>query len=192
MRIGFPGHLANLKSSRLHPIAGTLIFVVAMLPGLAQSAMPAPVLAISLGLGAILVAASVIDWQSFILPDRLTLPLIAAGVAVTWWLGNAPIWWSMVSAALGYGLLWVVDRGYRALRGRSGIGMGDAKLLAAAGAWLGAEALPTVLLWATALALLGAIVLSLRGQTLVAGTRLPFGPALALGLWLTWWYGAIG
>src|SRR5262249_3077030 len=65
--------------------------------------------------------------------------------------------WHAFSAGLGLALILLVDRAYRAWRGVSGIGLGDAKLFAASGAWLGAEAFLTVLLWtcASALAVLG-------------------------------------
>jgi leader peptidase (prepilin peptidase) / N-methyltransferase len=168
-----------------------LVFVAAALPAVNSGTMRAEVLVLTAALGLILAWASVIDWQSFILPDTLTLPLIPAGLIATLWLGAGSLPWHASSAIAGYGLLWCADQLYLRARGRHGLGMGDAKLLAAAGAWLGADALPTVLLWATGLALGAALLTAAGGRGLTAGTKLPFGPPLALGFWLTWLYGAL-
>ncbi len=167
------------------------LFAAAALPAFAGSPLRTDVALLSALLGAALAIASTIDVRSFILPNSITLPLIAAGPFVTAWFETSPVYWSVASAALGYGLFWAADQLYLKLRGQHGIGMGDAKLLAAAGAWLGAEALPTVMLWATGLALAVALLAAADGRHLAARTKLPFGPALAMGFWLTWLYGAL-
>ena len=92
-----------------------------------------------------------------------------------------------LGAALGWLVFASVAAGYRALRGREGLGGGDAKLLAAAGAWLGWQALPQVMLLGAVAALVGAGVLRLARD----GARLAFGPWLALAIWLVWLYGDI-
>jgi leader peptidase (prepilin peptidase) / N-methyltransferase len=168
-----------------------VVFALAALPALRELSSRPLVAALSVVLVAVLIAASVIDWRSFILPDRLTLPLILAGPIVTLMVGSGNLVWSLVSAAIGYGLLYGVNWLYREARGRDGIGMGDAKLLAAAGAWLGAGAIPTVLLWGAALALCSIAFSAPETEPPDASRRLPFGPALAMGFWLTWLYGAI-
>jgi leader peptidase (prepilin peptidase)/N-methyltransferase len=76
------------------------------------------------------------------------------------------------------------------LRGREGLGFGDAKLLAAGGAWLSWQSVPSVVLIAAVLAL--AVVLGIalvRRTRLSAATRVPFGPYLAAAIWLVWLYG---
>ncbi len=181
---------ANARPSA-HWLLGAALFLITALPLLISTPIRPDVAILSGFLGITLLAATVIDWRSFILPDVLTLPLTAAGVLATFWLGAGSVVWSAVSAAIGYGALWAADQAYRAVRGRHGLGMGDAKLLAAAGAWLGAESLPTVVLWATGLALCAALVAAASGRPLAAKTRVPFGPALAMGFWLTWLYGAL-
>lgn len=147
--------------------------------------------AAALVLAAALAALSAIDLDQHRLPDALTLPLAALGSCVAWWSGAVPVWWSIVSAVLGFALLAGIAHAYRALRGRAGLGLGDAKLLAASGAWLGAEGLPTVLLWASGAALACVLVAHWRGSQLSATTRLPFGPFLAFATWLVWLYGPI-
>ncbi len=103
-----------------------------------------------LWLGAVLgwglLALAWIDAEHFWLPDVLTLPLIVLGLGATAVLEPEAITDHALGAALGYAAFRGVDWLYRRLRGRAGLGQGDAKLLAAAGAWLGAVALPSVVL----------------------------------------------
>lgn len=150
----------------------------------AAADMQAGRLWVDCGFGWALLALAWIDWDGLILPDVLTLPLIPAGLAATLWLDPADATDHAVAAAAGYaafrGLGWL----YARLRGREGLGQGDAKLLAALGAWTGLDGLPSVLLVA-ALAGLGlAGLLRLRGQAVASTTAIPFGPCLALAGWI--------
>ena len=132
----------------------------------------------------LLIAA--IDAEHHWLPDRLTLPLGAAGLlAALGGLGPALID-RATGAGVGYAVLAALALTYRRLRGREGLGGGDPKLLAAIGAWLGWQALPLVLLGA-ALAGLAALALRrLRGQRIAATDRLPLGTLMALAAWPLW------
>jgi len=89
-------------------------------------------------------------------------------------------------AVAGYGGFRLLGLIYRLIRKREGLGQGDAKLLAAAGAWLGLVALPQVVLLAAILGLGTVLLARLRGADLSAATRLPFGPALAAATFLLW------
>jgi len=141
-------------------------------------------------LGWTLLALAWIDAEHMLLPDALTLPLILLGLAATWFRDPERMVDHALGAAVGYLAFRGIGRLYRMLRGREGLGQADAKLLAAAGAWVGWAALPLLVLMA-ALAGLGAALLStVGGRRLHAGTALPFGPFLAAALWLTWLYGA--
>jgi leader peptidase (prepilin peptidase) / N-methyltransferase len=133
-----------------------------------------------------LLALGWIDLRSWLLPDVLTLPLVVAGLLIVLWLEPASLFASALGAALGYLGLRLVAVLYRMLRGRDGIGEGDAKLLAASGAWLGAALLPQVILLAASTALIAALCLRLAGNRLGAGSALPFGPFLAFATWLLW------
>ena len=135
----------------------------------------------TLVLGIMLVQLIVIDLRSFRLPDRLTLPLIALGLVLSAWrIGDWPVQ-ALIGAGLGYGLFRIIgDLFYRA-RGVEGLGRGDAKLLAAAGAWLGPLALPMVVLLAAGGALLAALITG-RART----APLAFGPWLAGAFWAMW------
>jgi leader peptidase (prepilin peptidase)/N-methyltransferase len=143
------------------------------------------------GLGWWLLTLGWIDVRRWLLPDVLTLPLILAGLIAAVALAPAALLDRALGAVLGYALLQLVAVLYRRLRGRDGLGGGDPKLLAAAGAWVGALALPSVVLLAAAAALAAAAILQLGGARLNAGSALPFGPFLALATWLVWLFGPL-
>jgi leader peptidase (prepilin peptidase) / N-methyltransferase len=133
-----------------------------------------------------LLALGWIDLRCWLLPDALTLPLVVAGLVAAACLDPADLTAYAAGAALGYLGLRIVGWIYRLLRGGEGVGQGDAKLLAASGAWLGAAALPQVILLAASTALVAALGLRLAGVRLGARTPLPFGPFLAFATWLLW------
>jgi leader peptidase (prepilin peptidase)/N-methyltransferase len=136
-----------------------------------------------------LLALGWIDARRWLLPDALTLPLLIAGLAAAAAFDPKQLTDRALGAALGYLSLRVVALLYRVLRGREGLGHGDAKLLAASGAWVGAMALPQVVLGAAISALSAAACLRLAGVRLGAHSALPFGPFLALMTWLIWLLG---
>ncbi len=146
-------------------------------------------------LGWTLLALALIDARHLELPDLLTLPLIPAGLLMAWLLAPEAVLAHVIGAAAGFLFLAGLALAYRRLRGREGLGLGDAKLLAAAGAWLGWQGLPSVILIAAASGLAGALVQARlgRGESggLDAGRPLPFGPYLAAGFWLVWLYGPL-
>ena len=80
---------------------------------------------------------------------------------------------------------------YRRLRGHDGIGGGDAKLVAVAGAWTGPVGVVAVLLWSTVMALVAAAGAALMGWRPSRNTRLPFGPFLGIAIWITWLFGPL-
>ncbi len=133
-------------------------------------------------LGWTLLALAWIDWETMLLPDALTLPLVLAGLAEGVLGGGTEVPERALGAALGWaglaGLAWL----WRRLRGIDALGGGDAKLLAAGGAWLGWTLLPSVLLIAALAGIASALVQS-RGRG--TGLRpLAFGPWLALAIWI--------
>ncbi|HQT84358.1 MAG: hypothetical protein B7Z58_05355 [Acidiphilium sp. 37-64-53] len=135
-------------------------------------------------LGWTLLTLAWIDAKHLILPDVLTLPLIVAGLCFTWWLTPAALASHALGAIAGYLSFRAIALIYRTLRGREGLGAGDAKLLAAAGAWVGLAALPDLI---TAAALLGlAIAIAARTTTKwPPASAIPFGPALALATFVS-------
>jgi len=142
-------------------------------------------------LGWVLLALAAIYFREGILPDGLTLPLVAAGLVATHFLAPWQFLDSAIGAVAGFAFFAGVRWFYRRLRGREGLGLGDAKLLAASGAWVTWNGLPSVVLIAAAAGLAVALVISWRGERLALDQRLPFGPALCLGTWLVWLYGPL-
>ncbi len=159
----------------------------------AALARPTPLAAVLTALlGWQLLLIAVIDGEHFRLPDRLTLPLLATGGLAAVLLDQTAPLDAVIGAAIGFGGLWLLALAYRRLRGRDGLGDGDPILLAAGGAWVGWIGLPSVLLWASAAGLSFVAARLLVGKRVSATDRMPFGPCLALGIWLTWMLGPLG
>ncbi len=164
----------------------------------ALTATSGTVLWLSFGIGSTLIVLAVIDWRTMTLPDALTLPLIAAGLVAALFLWPEHFSDHAMGAAAGYAIFFAVEHLYARLRGRPGLGRGDSKLLAAAGAWVEWRGLPGVVLIAAVSALATfagwTMVKRLKGEdaVLAGDMRIPFGPFLCIGLWLTWLYGPIG
>ncbi len=143
-----------------------------------------------------LLALAWIDAEHMILPDVLTLPLLAFGLLLA--VVEAPdlVGERLFGAVAGWLSFTAVSIGYRWYRQRDGLGGGDARLLAAGGAWLGWEALPSVVLLAaiSALAGIGLLTVLRRGRRQggdVLTEPQPFGPWLALAIWVVRLYGPL-
>ncbi len=153
--------------------------------------IPDPRIWLGCGLGASLLALSWIDIRRFVLPDALTLPLVLGGLAGCWWVAPEALPAHAAGAAAGYLSFRLVAAAYRRRRHCEGLGQGDAKLAAAAGAWVAWEGLPSVVLLAAGAGILVIAVLALARRGFDARMPIPFGPCLALGLWVTWLFGPI-
>ena len=142
---------------------------------------PHPSAVLWCGLAATLVALAFIDIDTQLLPDNLTLPLVWAGIvasALGW--TPVPLAASVGGAVAGYLSLWFVFHAYRLIRGKEGMGAGDFKLLAALGAWMGWQLIPSIILLASAVgAVVGIGLIVLRSHD--KDVPIPFGPYLAGG-----------
>lgn len=130
-------------------------------------------------LGAVFLMLSVIDWESFTLPDVLVYPGVGLGLAAGLGLGR-PVTDCLLGAGAGLGLFWLARALYRRLTGREGLGMGDVKLMAAIGAVTGVTGLPAAVLLGAGSALpycLGLLAFHRGGHV----AHIPFGPFLCLG-----------
>lgn len=154
-------------------------------------AVPFALLPLSLLLGWTLLALAAIDRATWRLPDIGTLGLTSAGLALAGTGTLGPVADHLIGAALGYGAFALVGAWYHRRTGRDGLGLGDAKLLAAAGAWLGWTALPGVLLIACAAAFTELLLRRFGGEALNRRTAMQFGPGLALGFWAAWLHGPL-
>jgi leader peptidase (prepilin peptidase)/N-methyltransferase len=143
-------------------------------------------------LGWTLLALAATDLDYFTLPDFLTWPLAAAGLAAAWSIDRAGFGDHLAGAMVGLAFIIALHYAYRWLRGRDGIGLGDAKLFGAAGAWVGWIGLPSVMLVASLSALVFAVARRRSGDGLSGSDRVPLGAFLGLGLWIVWLYGPLG
>jgi leader peptidase (prepilin peptidase) / N-methyltransferase len=132
------------------------------------------------GFSATLLVLSMIDWDTTLLPDDMTLPLLWAGLLfaslkVTSTSLESATW----GAAIGYFSLWLIYWIFKLITGKEGMGYGDFKLFAALGAWFGWQALIPIILMASVIGALIGIALKLSNQ-LREGGYIPFGPFLGL------------
>lgn len=128
-----------------------------------------------------LLRLSYIDWKTFRLPNFLTKTLIGLGLLYNFNVA-LDVYPYLLGAVLGYAIFWFIETAYRLIRKRDGLGRGDAKLLAAGGAWCGALALPFMILVASSAALIYVLLNSSETQS---DLKLPFGPFLAAGIMIT-------
>ena len=131
------------------------------------------------GFGAAVLALGCIDWDTTLLPDDITLPLLWAGLIASalQWTGvglSTAIW----GTAAGYLSLWAVYWAFKLITGKEGMGYGDFKLFAALGAWFGWQALIPIILMASVIGAIVGIAMKFS-HTLRAGGYVPFGPFLA-------------
>lgn len=127
-----------------------------------------------------LIALAVIDFDTQLLPDGITMPLLWAGIALGFFgLFSDGLAESVLGAMAGYLSLWSIYWAFKLLTGKEGMGYGDFKLLAALGAWMGWQALPGIILISSAI---GAVtgILMIVGGFVKRTEPIPFGPYLAL------------
>ena len=129
----------------------------------------------------ILVYLAYIDLRTFRLPNLITLPLILVGLIFNGFSNQGFVSFqdAIIGAVLGYTSLWLLNYLYQSLKKQAGIGMGDAKLLAALGAWLGWFALPVILLIASLTGLIGGLIW-LQWNKQHHRAAFPFGPFLVI------------
>jgi leader peptidase (prepilin peptidase)/N-methyltransferase len=137
----------------------------------------------------LLVAMTFIDFDTQLLPDDLTYPLLWAGLLVNVQGTFVPLQDAVIGAAAGYLVLWAVYWLFKLVTGKEGMGYGDFKLLAALGAWLGWQMLPTIILLSSvvgAVVGISLIVFAKRGRD----KPIPFGPYLAAAGLIALLYGS--
>jgi leader peptidase (prepilin peptidase) / N-methyltransferase len=132
------------------------------------------------GFSAAILALAGIDWDTTLLPDDITLPLLWAGLcAAGLRLTATPLSDALWGAVAGYLSLWLVYWAFKLVTGKEGMGYGDFKLFAALGAWFGWQALIPLILMASAIGAVVGIGIKVLGS-LREGGYVPFGPFLAL------------
>lgn len=132
----------------------------------------------TLGFAYALIAMTCIDYDTQLLPDDLTLPLLWAGLLLNINATFVPLQEAVIGAAAGYLVLWAVYWLFKLATGKEGMGYGDFKLLAALGAWMGWKALPSIILLSSVVgAIVGILLIVVAGRA--RDKTIPFGPYLA-------------
>jgi len=131
-------------------------------------------------LAGLLIALSVIDLKTFRLPNVLTFSLVGSGLLQAW-LSDGDIQGRIIGAVLGYCVFVAIEITFKKMRGKDGLGRGDAKLLAGGGAWVGWSGLPFIVLIGSGMGLVAALFPSFRKSG-----KVPFGPFLAIGIFIVW------
>lgn len=168
----------DARIGALHPAIELLGAGVGVAAGLAAPGVDA---VWGAAFGWLLLLIGAVDVVAFRIPNPFSLSLAMLGLC----LGVAGIELALrerlIGGVAGFAVLWAVAAGYRHLRGRMGLGGGDAKLFGAIGLWLGWRALPAVLLIACVIGLGWALARRMR-----ADERLPLGTLLAVGAFTMW------
>lgn len=174
------GRCAECKTriSPRYPLVEVLTAVLFAAVGWRFGAMPTTLLWCFLV--AVLVALAGIDWDTTLLPDSLTLPLLWAGLLVSVLGWTIPLPHAVWGAVVGYLSLWSVYWLFKLTTGKEGMGFGDFKLLAALGAWLGWQMILPIVLGASVIGAAVGIAMKLSSN-LREGRYVPFGPFLAGG-----------
>ena len=171
----------SIRYPLVEALTGTLALIVVAHYGLTPTGIALVLLTFGL------VALSLIDYDTKLLPDDITLPLLWLGLIVNYYDIVTTFSSAFWGAILGYMSLWVVYQAFKLVTGKEGMGFGDFKLLAVLGAWMGWEVLPLTIILSS---LTGAII----GGTLIALGRdrtnpIPFGPYLAIAGWIALMWG---
>jgi leader peptidase (prepilin peptidase)/N-methyltransferase len=168
------GSKFGLRYPLVELATGALFFFCAWRWGLSWTALAWS------GFSAALVALAMIDWDTTLLPDDITLPLVWAGliVAVLGWNPGVGLSNALWGAVAGYLSLWLVYWAFKLVTGKEGMGYGDFKLFAALGAWFGWSALVPIVLMASVIGVLVGITMKFSSG-LREGGVVPFGPFLA-------------
>jgi len=136
----------------------------------------------------VLIALTLIDIKKQLLPDNITLPLLWAGILLSFFDVFTDLRSSVIGAIAGYMILWSIYQLFKLITKKEGMGFGDFKLLAALGAWAGYSYLPQIIL-------VSSVVGSIIGISMLAIGRtrqqqpIPFGPYLAVAGWIALLWG---
>ena len=164
----------SLRYPLIEALTGALIGLVAAKYGYIITSLFAFIFVFAL------VTLTFIDFDTQLLPDDITLPLLWLGLLFNLNGGLTDLKSAVIGAILGYLILWSVYWAFKLVTGKEGMGYGDFKLLAAIGAWFGWQMLPAVILLSSVVgAVIGIGLIVFKGKG--GGTAIPFGPFLALG-----------
>ena len=164
----------SIRYPLIEALTGALIGLVAYQYGYTYTTLFAWIFVFAL------VTLTFIDFDTQLLPDDITLPLLWLGLIFNLNGGFTDLKSAVIGAILGYLILWSVYWAFKLVTGKEGMGYGDFKLLGAIGTWFGWQMLPAVILLSSVVgAVIGIGLIVFKGKG--GGTAIPFGPFLALG-----------
>jgi leader peptidase (prepilin peptidase) / N-methyltransferase len=164
----------SVRYPLVEALTGALLGLVAYRYGYTYTTLFASIFTLAL------ITLTFIDFDTQLLPDDITLPLLWLGLLFNLNGGFTDLKSAVLGAIFGYLILWSVYWLFKIVTGKEGMGYGDFKLLAAIGAWFGWQMLPAVILLSSVVgAVIGIGMIMFRGKS--GGTAIPFGPFLALG-----------
>jgi leader peptidase (prepilin peptidase) / N-methyltransferase len=179
----------------LCPNLAVLLSVGGAVALLSVMSLPWPFAIASTVLGALMIAGAEVDARTYLLPDAVTWSGIALGIIAASALNPFEPWLSagaaVARAAATASALVLLRWGYGRIRGREGLGFGDVKLAAAVGAWLPLALIPFCFALAACAALVMVMFARLRGESIDATAKLPFGAFLCPALWLVFYAGEL-
>lgn len=176
------GTAISIQYPAVELITGISSLVVAMVFGVTVQTLAA------LFFTWILIALTLIDLKKQLLPDNMTLPLLWAGISLSFFDVFTDLTSSVIGAIAGYLILWSVYQLFKLLTKKEGMGFGDFKLLAALGAWAGFSYLPQIILVSSVVGSITGISMLLTGKT-KQQQPVPFGPYLAIAGWIALLWG---
>ena len=179
-----PGAFAPIQFCAAYQHVGAMIAGAVTLAALALALGPSLQFLLASVFALSLLTLALIDARLHVLPDLITLPLMWLGLLINTQEHFAPVAAAVLGAIIGYLSLWTIYWLFKLLRNKEGMGYGDFKLSAAIGAWLGWQAMLSVVLVAALTALCTAAVLLLAGRLRIE-QPMPFGPFLAFAGFLT-------
>lgn len=180
-KCGFCGAPIGARYPIVEAITGALFIGAAYLTPLRSEAIAI------MALFAALITLTLIDLDTCLLPDSITLPLVWCGLIYNMVFHRVPLEQAVIGAIFGYMILWIIYQAFKLVTGKEGMGYGDFKLLAAIGAWFGALSLVSVILVSS----VAGVVFGLAYQAMRGKSRsepFPFGPSIVVGA-MSWFFG---
>jgi leader peptidase (prepilin peptidase)/N-methyltransferase len=174
----------SIRYPTIELITGILSVAVIYYVGISWSGLAALVFTWSL------IALTMIDLDTYLLPDDITLPLLWLGLIANSVGSFTDLPSALWGAIAGYLALWSVYKLFKLFTGKEGMGYGDFKLLAALGAWMGWQMLPQIILLSSLVgAVIGISMIVIRGRD--KNIPIPFGPYLAIAGWIAFVWGDV-
>jgi len=181
----------SLVQGNLRPNAAVLIGGTGAIIVVSVATLPLRAAVASAVLGVLMISGADVDARTLLLPDVVTWGALGSGLIAAAALDPDDPWRAIAFAIARAGgtafALALLQRCYARLRVREGLGLGDVKLAAAVGAWLPVEAIPLCFGLASGAALVAVVLARLRGETVGAFTKVPFGAFLCPALWLVFY-----